>query len=276
MADMTEYIQKALNYMESNLTEQLQIREIARVACLSPYYFQRIFGALCGVGVSEYMRARRLTLAGEELARTDARVIDIAAKYGYDSPDSFNRAFQRFHGISPSAVRKKAARLVSFEPIKLQERGEDKQMLEYKIQEKPQLTVVGVYRKFHPETSYHKIPEYWTEIMEDSRFSLMGMYGICMDGDDGSGSFDYWIADDHIPGKEIPAGCEILTIPAETWAVFSCKLKSLQETNKKVWQQWLPNCREYRLAGGFDVEAYGPFNEEDPEQTDVELWLPVV
>ena len=99
---MTETIQNALAYIEANLTEELDIRDIAKQAALSPYYFQRIFSALCGVGVGEYIRSRRLALAGEELSRTNARVIDIAAKYGYDSPDSFARAFQRFHGVTPS------------------------------------------------------------------------------------------------------------------------------------------------------------------------------
>jgi AraC family transcriptional regulator len=86
MADWTEGIEDALTYIETHLTEELEIREIAKRAFVSPFYFQRIFAALCGVGVGEYIRSRRLTLAGEELASTNAKVIDIAAKYGYDSP----------------------------------------------------------------------------------------------------------------------------------------------------------------------------------------------
>ncbi len=108
MADLTDDIQNALNYIEMNLTEDLSVQEIAKKAFLSPFYFQRIFGALCGISVGEYIRSRRLTLAGEELTNTDARIIDIAAKYGYDSPDSFNRAFQRFHGISPLWPKRRA------------------------------------------------------------------------------------------------------------------------------------------------------------------------
>ena len=108
---------------------------------------------MCGMGVGEYIRARRLTLAGEELAHSDSKVIDIAAKYGYDSPDSFNRAFQRFHGISPSSVRKTGAELVSFAPMKIKLELEGDTMAEYRIAEKPQFTVMGVSRRFHPETS---------------------------------------------------------------------------------------------------------------------------
>ena len=119
MENWTESIQNALRYVEENLSGDLDIREIAKRACVSPFYFQRIFSALCGISIGEYIRRRRLTLAGEELTNSDDKVIDIAAKYGYDSPDSFNRAFQRFHGISPSAARKTGAPLRAYAPVKI-------------------------------------------------------------------------------------------------------------------------------------------------------------
>ena len=181
MADLTEDIHKAILFIESNLTADLEVRDIAKEAHLSPFYFQRIFTALCGIGVGEYIRNRRLTLAGEELASSDAKVIDIAAKYGYDSPDSFNRAFQRFHGVSPSAARKRGAKLCSFAPVKIKQTLKGGSRMEYRIVEKPQFTVMGVFRKFHPETSYQRIPKYWTEMMQKTDFPLMGMYGICME-----------------------------------------------------------------------------------------------
>ena len=258
MADLTESIQNALAYIETNLTQALEIREIAKQAYLSPFYFQRIFGALCGIGVGEYIRCRRLTLAGVELTSSDAKIIDIAAKYGYDSPDSFNRAFQRFHGISPSVAKKAGAKLQSFGPVTIKQQLEGGNRMEYKIVEKPQFTVMGVCRKFHPETSYQKIPEYWTEMMESPDFPLMGIYGICIDDQGVDGEFDYWIADNYIPWQEIPAGCKSKVIPAGTWAVFPCKLKTLQATNTKMWQEWLPNSQEYKLSGSYNLEVYGP------------------
>lgn len=275
MAVLWEDIQNALTYIEANLTDELKIGEIAKQACLSPFYFQRIFAALCGVSVGEYIRSRRLALAGEELTVSNAKVIDIAAKYGYESPDSFNRAFQRFHGISPSSARKTGARLVSYAPVKLNLRMEGGSMMEYRIVEKPQFTVMGVSRKFHPETSYQKIPEYWTEMMQTPGFPLMGIYGICIDTDTADGAFDYWIADNYIPWQEIPAPCKSMVIPAGTWAVFPCKLKTLQDTNTAMWKQWLPNCREYKLSGSYNLEVYGPPCEEDHGESYVELWLPV-
>jgi AraC family transcriptional regulator len=275
MADLRADIQNALTYIEENLTEELEIRDIAKKAFLSPFYFQRIFGVMCGISVGEYIRGRRLSLAGEELARSDAKVIDIAAKYGYDSPDSFNRAFQRFHGISPSAAKKAGARLISFAPVKIKQTVEGIHMMEYRIVEKPQFTVMGVSRKFHPETSYQQIPEYWTEMFSHPDFPLMGVYGICIDDNGVDGEFDYWIADNYIPWQEIPAGCKSLVIPGGTWAVFPCKLKTLQDTNTQMWQEWLPNCREYKLSGSYNLEVYGPPCKEDQSETYVELWLPV-
>ena len=275
MASLTEDIQSALMYIEANLTEDLEIRDIAKKAFLSPFYFQRIFAAMCGISVGEYIRCRRLTLAGEELASSDAKVIDVAAKYGYESPDSFNRAFQRFHSISPSAARKTGASLRSFGPLRITQTMEGGSMMEYRIVEKPQFTVMGVSRKFHPETSYQQIPEYWTEMFGQPDFPLMGMYGICMDDSGPDVEFDYWIADNYIPWQEIPAGCKSMVIPGGTWAVFPCKLKTLQDTNTQMWKEWLPNCREYRLSGSYNLEVYGPPCEEDPGESYVELWLPV-
>ena len=148
-------------------------------------------------------------------------------------------------------------------------------MMEYRIVEKPQFTVMGVSRKFHPETSYQQIPEYWTEMFSHPDFPLMGVYGICIDDNGADGEFDYWIADNYIPWQEIPAGCKSLVIPGGTWAVFPCKLKTLQDTNTQMWQEWLPNCREYKLSGSYNLEVYGPPCKEDQGETYVELWLPV-
>lgn len=273
MEDWTEGIEEALAYIEEHLTEELEIRKIAKRAYLSPFYFQRIFAALCGVGVGEYIRNRRLTLAGEELVLTNARVIDIAAKYGYDSPDGFNRAFQRFHGISPSAARKNGAKLRSFAPMNIHLTFRGEHMLEYKILEKPQFTVVGLSRMFNSDTSYQEIPKFWDEIMEQS--TLKGMYGVCLD-EDGK-NFEYLIADHYFPGQKVPEGCVAKVIPAFTWAVFPCRgplPQTLQDVNTRMWSQWLPNCKTYRLAANLNIEMYAPA-AENPEDTYSEIWLPV-
>ena len=277
MAAIKEDISSALTYIENNLTEKLDIQEIAAKAYLSPFYFQRIFAAQCGVSVGEYIRYRRLSLAGELLSTKDVRIIDVASMFGYESPDSFNRAFQKFHGIIPSMARKKGACLQSYAPIKLKNNLKGGKMLEYRIVEKQQFTVVGVSQEFHPDTSYQEIPKFWDEAMETNGQKLMGIYGICLDLERNNGQFVYYIADNYLPWQEIPEGFEALVIPAHTWAVFPCRgpnPETMQDVNTRMWSEWLPNCKNYRLAGNLNVEVYGP-PAEDPKDTYSEIWLPV-
>ena len=112
-------IKNALDYIEAHITEKMDYEQIAREAMLSNYYFQRVFGILCGYTLGEYIRCRRLTLAGEELSSQKVRVIDAALKYGYDSPDSFAKAFYKFHGITPSAARELGAILHALPPLSI-------------------------------------------------------------------------------------------------------------------------------------------------------------
>lgn len=103
---MLDYMEKAIDFIEENLCNDLTLGEIAAQANFSPYYFQRLFSLLFGITLGDYIRSRRLTLAGAEVEKTDAKIIDIAFKYRYESPESFSRAFTRFHGVSPSAARR--------------------------------------------------------------------------------------------------------------------------------------------------------------------------
>lgn len=277
MADLLEGIGNALDYIEENLTGELDIREIAKRAYVSPFYFQRIFSALCGISAGEYIRSRRLTRAGEALLTTEAKIIDIAADYGYESPDSFARAFQRFHGISPSAARKPGASLRSFAPLKIKLTLEGGTMLEYRIEEKPQFTIVGLLKTFNAETSYQEIPQFWGEAMAMPDCPVCGTFGICMDLDENSREFEYLIGDIYLPWKAVPKGCVTQVIPAATWAVFPCRGKlpeALQDVNTRMWSEWLPGCKNYRLAANMNIEFYTPM-PENPEDTYTEIWLPV-
>lgn len=163
MNNWAEGIGSAIRYIEDNLAGELDIADIAAQAYVSAFHFQRIFSVLCGMTVGEYIRARRLTLAAQELSRGDIRVIDAAVKYGYDSPDSFARAFTKFHGITPSAAKEKGAALKSYAPLKIRLTLEGGSMMDYRIVEKAQFTVMGVSRKFNSETSYQEIPKFWEE-----------------------------------------------------------------------------------------------------------------
>lgn len=277
MNGWAEGIQSAVDYIEENLTEELDIEDIAAKAYVSPFHFQRIFSVLCGMTVGDYIRCRRLTLAAQELSSSDIKVIDAAVKYGYDSPDSFARAFTKFHGISPSAAKERGASLKAFAPLRIKLTLEGGNFMEYRIVEKASFTVVGVSRSFNSDTSYREIPKFWQEhITSGGNRKICGQFGICLDGD--GKNFDYLIADIYKPWEEVPEGCITRVIPEGTWAVFPCRgalPKALQDVNTQIWSEWLPNCRDYKLGGNYDIEMYTK-PADDPKDNYCEIWVPVV
>ena len=268
-----EGFQESIDFIEKNLTEELDIEDIAAKAALSPFYYQRIFGALCGVTVGEYIRARRMTLAAQELNGKDVKVIDVAVKYSYDSPDSFSKAFQRFHGITPSQAKEPGAPLRSFAPLHIKITMEGGTMMDYRIVEKAPFTIVGVKRPFNSDSSYQEIPKFWDEwLTQGEKRPIMGTFGVCLDmkGKD----FDYWIADLYFPWEDIPEGCETRVIPGSAWAQFPCTIKTLQDTNTRIWSEWLPALQGYSLAGEYDIEVYLP-PEEGSDDMKVYIWVPL-
>ena len=136
-------MQAMLDSIEQHLTEEIDIRDLARLVGVSPFYCQRIFGALCNMTLGEYIRARRLSQAGQDLSRGNIRVLDTAVLYGYESADSFARAFQHFHGISPSQAREAGAALRYLAPLHIKISLEGGTMLDYRIVELAPFTVMG-------------------------------------------------------------------------------------------------------------------------------------
>lgn len=132
-------IQNAINYVEDHITEELDYADIAKAAACSSYNFQRIFGLLCGFSLGEYIRNRRLTLAGRELSLANAKVIDVALRYGYESPESFSRAFAKFHGITPSDAKKSGAMLKSFSRLSVQIILKGGNIMDHRVADKKQL-----------------------------------------------------------------------------------------------------------------------------------------
>ena len=273
MQGWIEGFQESIDFIEKNLTDELDIEVIASKAALSPFYYQRIFGALCGVTVGEYIRARRMTLAAQELSRQDVKVIDVAVKYGYDSPDSFTKAFQKFHGITPLQAKDPGAPLRSFAPLHIKITMEGGTMLDYRIVKKAPFTIVGVKRPFNSDTSYQEIPKFWDELLaQGEKRPIMGTFGVCLDMK--GKEFDYWIADLYFPWEKIPEGCETRMIPESEWAEFPFTMENLQETNTKIWSEWLPTLKGYSLAGEYDIEVYLPPQEGSSEMS-VEIWVPL-
>ncbi len=278
-----EGISDAINYIEDNITEELTMGNIAKQAFVSSFYFQKGFAMLCGFTVGEYIRQRRLTLAGSELVSTDRKIIDIALKYGYDSPDSFTKAFLRFHGVTPTAVRKDGAMLKSFAPLKIKFSLEGGFIMDYRIIEKEAFTVMGAAKVFKYDTAGTEIPKFWTEHYQTGKDKIVcGMYGVCVDESMGSDEFEYLIADNYTTSSEIPDGFVTKVIPKHSWAVFACKgamPASLQNTNQKIFSEWLPNCKDYEIAAGYNIEMYTNVadypNGNQDENYYSEIWIPV-
>ncbi|MDO5559905.1 MAG: AraC family transcriptional regulator [Oscillospiraceae bacterium] len=278
-----ESISEAINYIEKNITDELSIDEIARQAAVSPFYFQKGFSMLCGMTVGEYIRLRRLTLAGSELVSSDTKIIDTALRYGYESPDSFTKAFTRFHGVTPSAVKKDGAMVRSFAPLKIKFSLEGGSIMDYKIVEKAAFTVIGVSESFSYETAQTEVPKFWQDYCKAGKNSVVcGEYGINIDETMGRDKFEYMIADNYIPQKDIPEGFVTRVIPAHTWAVFPCKgamPNAIQDVQGKIFSEWLPNCTDYTIAEGYNIEMYSDPADFSEGMNDrnyySEVWIPV-
>lgn len=282
-----EGIQKAIDYIEENITEELKCDDIAARAACSGFYFQRIFGALCGMTLGEYIRCRRLSLAGCDLISTQEKVIDIAMKYGYNSPDSFTRAFTAFHGVTPSEARQKRASLRSFSRLRVQLILKGGNTMDYKIIEKEAFTVL---EKVEQHTVAYKqnlntIPEFWgrahkegiIETLLDNASDSSYIFGICY----GSGHkdvehFDYGIAVHCTPDTVAPEGYRVNTIPARKWVVSECT-GAMPDAIQQLWHEI---CSEFFPTSGykptyeFDIEAYPAGDMTSPDYKS-RIWIPI-
>ena len=281
--EWTDAIQSAISFIEQHITDDITAEDVANHVHISSFYFQKGFSMLCGYSVTEYIRNRRLALAGGALAATDMKIIDIAMKYGYDSPDSFTKAFTRFHGVSPAMVRKNDVTIKTFAPLKLEILLKGGYLMNYKIIDKESFTVLGASKKFEYENCKQEIPLFWQEHYAKGHGKYVGgMFGINIDEQMGNDSFEYLIADLYNPNTEIPEGFVTRTIPAFTWAVFSCDgplPTALQDVNTKIFSEWLPALKEYEFAAGYCVEMYDaadkyPRGVQD-EKYHSENWIPI-
>jgi len=281
-------IQNAINYIEDHLTEEINYDKVADEAACSNFYFQRIFGILCDISLGEYIRNRRLTLAGNELNASDIKVIDIALKYGYESPESFTRAFSKFHGITPSEAKKNGSKLKSFSRLSVKITLSGGSMMDYKIVEKEAFEIIEKVEAHSIENDINakSIPDFWTKSHNDGTVKTLlenttdktFIFGVCYgNNSDDSKTFDYSIGAVYNKKTAVPKGFRRNTIPASTWAIFECKgamPKAMQDMWHKITSEFFPTS-SYQPTYEMDIEAY---TEGDMGGSDYrsEIWIPVV
>ena len=283
-------LRKSIDYMEQHLLEDIHITEIAAAVHISPFYFQRGFQIVTGYSVKEYLRNGRLYLAALDLLEKKEKIIDVAFRYGYETPESFTKAFTRFHGIPPSQLNSHASQIRPFLPLKITIFIQGGTEMDYTIQNMDALQLIGFSRTFSESDSYEKIPLFWAEFAQNcqqQKYSAdwmaalirckIGQLGVCIDVTD-DGTFRYMIAGKY-DGGAVPDGMELYTLPAFTWAVFRCLgplPAALQTTNTRIFKEWLPGNPRYELADGYSVEWYSdkPIDMQSPDYESA-IWIPV-
>ncbi len=287
-------IRTAVDYMENHLEDNISAQDVADRVYLSPFFLQKGFSLMTGYGIGEYIRNRRLYLAALDLKETKDKVIDIALRYCYETPESFTKAFSRFHGATPSQVRAGAS-ITVFLPLTIRLSVQGGKQMDYKITPMFPFKVIGFQKMFDNETAYAEIPKYWDEICEKYALDVysgkapanpyeqalmdncIGEYGVCID-DIGGGKFRYLIAGKYT-GGDVPEGMVVYEFPRSDWAVFNCIgpiPEALQSMNTRIFREWLPGNPEYELFGNASVEWYDCVNGEktDPDYHSA-IWVPI-
>ncbi len=269
----------AIDYIEKHLQEKLDYEKLAEISSCPIYHFQRMFLYMTNISVSEYVRRRRMSLAAIDLQDKHAKIIDIALKYGYESPTAFNRAFQSIHGIAPSQARKEKAVLKSYPKIQFSVSVQGMEELKLQIKQKAPIHILGKSCPLSKilEENFRVIPDEWDAAVKDGTLvklhSLMnqqpqGLLGVSIHNER---EWKYLIAVSSTENSDL---FEKYEIPAATWAIFSGKgtNKSLQNLERRVITEWLPTSG-YDYADIPDIEVYV---KADPNDAIYEYWLPVV
>lgn len=282
-------LRQAIDYMELHLTEEIGPDDVANAVHISPYYFATGFKLITGYTVKEYLRGRRLYCAALELLSEKEKVIDLALRYGYETPESFSKAFLRFHGVTPSRLSRDSTKVRPFLPLKISIQIQGGNDMDYVIESLKPFQVIGVSRRFSFESSYQEIPKFWDEhfaACQNGAYSPaalaaldacnVGEFGICIDDGQDGASFRYMIAGRY-EGGPVPDGLEVYELPATTWAKFRCVGPlpgALQSVNTEIYSQWLPGNPKYEMAGQYSIEWYSCGDTSDANY-ESGIWMPV-
>lgn len=292
--DYYDRIQRAVDYIEENIYEDISLEVIEKEAYCSLFHFHRIFQALVGDSMREYIRKRRLSLAGRELVLSEERIIDIALKYGYETPEAFAKAFKKMNGMTPSQCRKakglfqyrEKAYIYVYKTL-LSEGGLE---MNYMIVQKEDFRIVGKEIRVRNDNgeNYKVIPEFWTKCLQDgiiAEFEKMtnrinpqyiDTMGMCMNFD-GVNTFSYLICVETTNFDYIPEGMVAKIIPGSKYAAFTARGKmpeAIQQMWKDIYGKWFP-ASGYERTNGPDYELYDKRSEINDENCEVDIYIPI-
>lgn len=294
MMEWAQLLQRAIDYMELHLLEDINYADAAAQVNMSDYSFHRTFSFMAGMTANEYIRNRRLSMAGQELQLTGAKVIDIALKYGYETPESFTKAFTRFHGTAPKYARVSGTQLKLFNPLVIKIIMEGGKSMDYRMEETKKQRYIALVRAFRNENindpTNHEIPDFWKECHEKNLVEPLrtlrpegkkDLYGLCSPTEDGAETFDYGIGvklDEHIGKAEekrlVEAGYRIWEVEPCSYVVFKCfgdNGDCISDTWNRFFKEFLPQTG-YQTTDQTDYEIYFECGEAG---LFCELWIPV-
>ena len=294
-------LQRAMDFIEEHLTEPIDYGDVAGQIYCSTYHFQRMFRAVTGYTLGEYIRFRRLSMAGRELQNTQIGILQLALKYGYDSPESFSRAFRKFHGVNPSAVRKNKVVLNDFGRFQIYCNEKDGEQMNYQMIRAEEMHFIGY------KTHFSGIPSERSQQEKDffvhtrlQQFALNGLvkdcetlYTLVTNVDDKG--YDFYIAQ-----RYAQEGCwltqeryqnlaklnaplrdmfEEIVIPPRLYVVFQTQrsvypTEQEEELRKSILLEWLPGL-EFELEEGIEITKMQWKMGEKRNQRYLELWMPV-
>ncbi len=288
--DWPARMQLAIAYIEENLDADISIAEAAVVACSSKFHFHRMFSAMFSATPAEYIRKRRLTLAASELLAADAKVIDVAAKYGFDSANAFTRAFKKLHGVNPGKIAASQFSASAYNRATSNAQYQGDQMMEYRIVEKPAFQVIGKSKAFEFEKFAKEGAKFWKDYVGTDDYThllalnhgrsgkVSGAPMMSVYFPDENGSRDAFI---DVLGIEKATSMqseqfETYQVPAATYAEFNCTYSTSMKTNRYIYGQWFAATGFERDGSKPDIAAYFPLPFRSMKDMGIRWWIPVV
>lgn len=287
--DLLTQLNRAIDYIEEHICDDLALSDVSKVTTTSAYHFGRSFCYIAEMPLSEYIRKRKLSLAAMDLQSSDEKVIDLAIKYGYDSADSFTRAFSKQHGVTPTIARKSGVSLKIFPPLTFQIKIKGVQEMNWRIEEKEAFEVFGIERVFGND-EVALVPDFWTELQENGDYERLYKAAGAKRGENGMHCINAVCGYNEVEGDKFPymicalkkpdsdtTGFKVAQIPKATWAVFRSEKidymgSAMKELFDRAYQEWLPSSG-YEWAPAPDMEIY--YSTEDGKYFE-ESWIPVI